>query len=149
MASQLRIVHEEVAEASLLSRLVNVVMMAAMRLAPRSRLYWLPTGRSFLRLGETILTVTVPSINGREEGRIACRSARSVTCIQCREGRQGVSISGPALNLYLAARSSSHQGCGLSSAFVAHAHGRQQGRYPHTGQNPWAWGECCIPRFDL
>jgi|CXWL01.1.fsa_nt_gi dTDP-4-amino-4,6-dideoxygalactose transaminase len=54
MASRLLAVYEEVTEASLMSQVMNVLMVAAMRLALHPRLYWLPAGFSFLGLGETI-----------------------------------------------------------------------------------------------
>lgn len=54
VASQLSAVYEEVPEASLKSQVVNVLMVAAMRLAIHPLLYWLPAGLPFLGLGETI-----------------------------------------------------------------------------------------------
>lgn len=53
MASQLRAVYERAPEASLKSQIVNVLMVAAMRLAIHPFLYWLPAGLPFLGLGET------------------------------------------------------------------------------------------------
>jgi len=73
MASQLRAVYEELPEAPLVSQVVNVMMVSAMRLALHPRLYWLPSGLTFLGLGETIFDrdFALHKMDGARSGLLA------------------------------------------------------------------------------
>lgn len=73
IASQLSVIYETAPEASLKSQIANVLMVAAMCLTIHPRLYWLPAGLPFLRLGETIYDphFAIHKMDGTRAGLLA------------------------------------------------------------------------------
>jgi|CXWL01.1.fsa_nt_gi dTDP-4-amino-4,6-dideoxygalactose transaminase len=73
LARQLAIVYQDIPESSVASRIVNVMIVGAMKLLIHPRAYWLPAGLPFLGIGETTFDRDFPicRLDGARAGLLA------------------------------------------------------------------------------